>query len=28
VHFGEDGRIDASCYDAGCPDQGRLPTSP
>ena len=28
VHFGDDGRIDASCYDAGCPDRGRLPTSP
>lgn len=28
VHFGADGRIDASCYDTGCPDGGRLPTAP
>jgi hypothetical protein len=24
VHFGKDGRIDASCYDAGCPDGGQI----
>jgi hypothetical protein len=24
VHFGKDGRIDASCYDAGCPDGGQM----
>jgi hypothetical protein len=28
VHFGADGRIDASCYDAGCPDGGRLSPAP
>ncbi|MFM7549541.1 MAG: hypothetical protein ACKO8I_11875 [Cyanobacteriota bacterium] len=28
VHFGKDGRIDASCYDAGCPDGGQLTKTP
>jgi hypothetical protein len=28
VHFGNDGRIDASCYDAGCPDRGRPSPAP
>lgn len=28
VHFGDDGRIDASCYDAGCPDGGRPSPAP
>lgn len=28
VFFGKDGRIDASCYDAGCPDGGQLTQRP
>jgi hypothetical protein len=28
VHFGKDGRIDASCYDAGCPDGGQITKTP
>jgi hypothetical protein len=28
VHFGKDGRIDASCYDAGCPDGGQITRTP
>jgi hypothetical protein len=28
VHFGKDGRIDASCYDAGCPDGGQITQKP
>lgn len=28
VHFGKDGRIDASCYDAGCPDGGQISKTP
>lgn len=28
VQFGQDGRIDASCYDAGCPAEGQITPKP